>query len=344
MKKVPYSDRFVPLRSNWETTNVAFAIDFNSRNGSAYVDKLRQAMFPDNPRRVLQYSSRGLSSFEQNSSRITGHRVVRSPTPLILDLPDFVDDFYSNRLHWSCNDLVTVACGQSVYLFDVSLVLSPILFCLSIKQHSYCYSTQTTTQGSAFKLENKLEEYEFPYALQFSSQGNFLAVGTSFARVQLWDPAVGKLVREISGNHSNAIGAISWTPDGSFLTTGSKDSFVFNYDPRLRHPLVSIYHNHDSAVCGLTWHSSSALLGNFEFLRLVFCILLGLMHSASGGNDNLVNIWDRRADRTPRHEFSDHTAAVRALAWCPWQKFLLLFLPKNAKRNNLTIILIAICW
>jgi cell division cycle protein 20 (cofactor of APC complex) len=52
---------------------------------------------------------------------------------------------------------------------------------------------------------------------------------------------------------------------------------------------------------------------------------------ASGGNDNLVHIWDvsmSSSNPSPGnnrwlHRFSDHLAAVKALAWCPFQSNLL---------------------
>ena len=43
------------------------------------------------------------------------------------------------------------------------------------------------------------------------------------------------------------------------------------------------------------------------------------MQLASGGNDNLLNIWDERrvATAPPVFSFDQHHAAVKALAWCP---------------------------
>ena len=43
---------------------------------------------------------------------------------------------------------------------------------------------------------------------------------------------------------------------------------------------------------------------------------------ASGGNDNLLMIWDAAADRAT-HRITAHQAAVKALAWCPFQSNLL---------------------
>jgi WD40 repeat protein len=51
---------------------------------------------------------------------------------------------------------------------------------------------------------------------------------------------------------------------------------------------------------------------------------------ASGGNDNVVHLWDTRSavssnSQSTRwlHKFEEHTAVVKALAWCPFQSNLL---------------------
>ncbi|GJW85720.1 cell division cycle 20.2, cofactor of APC complex-like protein [Tanacetum coccineum] len=50
---------------------------------------------------------------------------------------------------------------------------------------------------------------------------------------------------------------------------------------------------------------------------------------ASGGNDNLLHIWDRRRMASANapiqylHRMREHTAPVKALAWCPFQANLL---------------------
>ena len=61
--------------------------------------------------------------------------------------------------------------------------------------------------------------------------------------------------------------------------------------------------NHTSEVCSLKWNDSGSKL-------------------ASGGNDNLVNLWDINSIN-PLFSFADHEAAIRAMSWCPWQNDLL---------------------
>ncbi|KAH0448622.1 hypothetical protein IEQ34_022422 [Dendrobium chrysotoxum] len=65
-------------------------------------------------------------------------------------------------------------------------------------------------------------------------------------------------------------------------------------------------------ICGLKWSGSGNKLD-------------------SGGNDDLVHVWDcsmaastTASSRSPwLHRFDEHTGAVRALEWCPFQRNLL---------------------
>lgn len=62
---------------------------------------------------------------------------------------------------------------------------------------------------------------------------------------------------------------------------------------------------HTQEVCGLKWSPDGSLL-------------------ASGGNDNALMIWDLRKPHSALQQFREHKAAVKALAWCPWQKNLIV--------------------
>lgn len=56
---------------------------------------------------------------------------------------------------------------------------------------------------------------------------------------------------------------------------------------------------HFGEICGLNWNPNGYQL-------------------ASGGNDNLINIWDLRNLKKPQCVIDEHKAAVRAIKWCPW--------------------------
>ena len=72
---------------------------------------------------------------------------------------------------------------------------------------------------------------------------------------------------------------------------------------RQREHVTAVLRGHDQEVCGLKWSPSGQQL-------------------ASGGNDNLLHIWDANNDQ-PTHRITSHQAAVKALAWCPFQSNLL---------------------
>jgi cell division cycle 20, cofactor of APC complex len=86
------------------------------------------------------------------------------------------------------------------------------------------------------------------------------------------------------------------------LSSGSRDTTIVNHDVRVAEHIVGRLGGHTAEVCGLKWSPDGLQL-------------------ASGGNDNLVNIWDvnNRDIETPLFSLNAHTAAVKALAWCPFQ-------------------------
>ncbi|CAN1286229.1 Cell division cycle 20.1, cofactor of APC complex [Linum perenne] len=129
-----------------------------------------------------------------------------------LDAPDLVDDFYLNLLDWGSSNVLAIALGCTVYLWDAS-------------------------NGSTSELVTVDEEL-------------------------------------------GPVTSINWAPDGRHIAIGLNNS----------------------EVCGLKWSASGQQL-------------------ASGGNDNLVHIWDRSTQYL--HRLEDHTSAVKALAWCPFQGNLL---------------------
>ncbi|XP_077864199.1 cell division cycle protein 20 homolog [Saccoglossus kowalevskii] len=127
---------------------------------------------------------------------------------------------------------------------------------------------------------------------------NVLAVGISNGTVEIWDVELQKCMRRMSG-HAGRISSLSW--NSNILSSGS----IHNHDVRVAEHHVGSWVNHEQEVCGLAWSQSG------EYL-------------ASGGNDNIINIWDAsNMSGSPLYSFSHHMAAVKALSWCPWQQSVL---------------------
>eukprot|EP00808_Paulinella_micropora_P006199 g22530.t1 len=237
--------------------------------------------------------------------RVQRHRFRRSKERKqpklvrILDAPDIVDDYYLNVLTWSCNNLIAIGLGTQVWVWNADTAQTTLLT---------DNTTDSNTPGA--RLGN------FVTSLRWSKDGKELAVGNSQQTVQIWDIKMLKLVRSMQG-HSGRVSSLCWG-SSDLLSSGSRDSLILHHDVRAAAHRVATLQSHSEEVCGLEWSPDSR-------------------HLASGGNDNLCCVWDGRKSCTsntlpaargycsprPLQVFPDHCAAVKALAWCPWQPSIL---------------------
>uniref|UniRef100_A0A4W2HWD2 Fizzy and cell division cycle 20 related 1 n=1 Tax=Bos indicus x Bos taurus TaxID=30522 RepID=A0A4W2HWD2_BOBOX len=135
----------------------------------------------------------------------------------------------------------------------------------------------------------------------WSERGNLVAVGTHKGFVQIWDAAAGKKLSMLEG-HTARVGALAWNADQ--LSSGSRDRMILQRDIRTP-PLQSErrLQGHRQEVCGLKWSTDHQLL-------------------ASGGNDNKLLVWNH-SSLSPVQQYTEHLAAVKAIAWSPHQHGLL---------------------
>ncbi|OAA61536.1 WD-repeat containing protein slp1 [Cordyceps fumosorosea ARSEF 2679] len=138
-------------------------------------------------------------------------------------------------------------------------------------------------------------------SVKWSDDGAYVGVGLGTGEVQIWDVSEGQKIRSMFG-HDTRVGVMGWSKH--LLSTGARSGLVFNHDVRIAEHKVAELVSHTSEVCGLEWRSDGAQL-------------------ATGGNDNLVSIWDARSLSVPKFTKTNHKAAVKALAWCPWNMNLL---------------------
>lgn len=137
-------------------------------------------------------------------------------------------------------------------------------------------------------------------SINWIGSGTHLAIGTSKGLVEIWDATKIKNVRTMSG-HNLRVSSLAWNEH--ILSSGSRDRTILNRDVRIESPFINKFESHKQEICGLKW--------NVEENKL-----------ASGGNDNKLFVWDGLNPK-PLHEFSDHTAAVKAIAWSPHQRGIL---------------------
>ncbi|XP_020595414.1 cell division cycle 20.2, cofactor of APC complex-like [Phalaenopsis equestris] len=224
------------------------------------------------------------SNQRQNSKR---KRYIPQSAERTLDAPDLVDDFYLNVLDWGSRNILSIALGNTVYLWNAS-------------------------KSSTSELVTVDDDLGPVTSVSWAPDGLHIAIGLNNSYVQLWDSNSAKLLRTLNEIHRSRVGSLAW--NNNILTSGGMDGKIVNNDVRIRNHVVKSYRGHQQEVCGLKWSESGKQL-------------------ASGGNDNLLHIWDQamtasssssaRNQNPWLHRFEDHNAAVKALAWCPFQSNLL---------------------
>lgn len=167
---------------------------------------------------------------------------------------------------------------------------------IALEQSVYIWNASTGSVASLMESANN----SYVSGIKWSGDGAYLSIGFSDGDVQIWDVEEQTKLRSMGG-HSARVGVMSW--DKHILSSGCRDGSIWNHDVRIADHKVSEFNNHVAEVCGLEWRADGSQL-------------------ASGGNDNIVNIWDARSS-TPKFTKTNHKAAVKALSWCPWQLNLL---------------------
>jgi cell division cycle protein 20 (cofactor of APC complex) len=293
------NDRFIPKRSAMDLDvshynmmgNGADSENMSGNNVNAspakeaYNSKLAQTLMEGNPTsKVLAFKNKAKPADVHESSlrvlytqnREAGFqpkkytRHIPQAPERILDAPELNDDYYLNLLDWSSTNVLGVALGDSIYLWNAS-------------------------DGTIQQLMQTQNEGTSVTSLSWIGQGNYMAVGTSDHKVQIWDVEKLKQVRQMDG-HKGRVSSLAW--NGPMLSSAGKDSTIVHHDVRQQQHKVGQLRGHTQEVCGLKWSPH----GNFL---------------ASGGNDNLVNIWDDRytssahnACETSLHRLDAHQAAV----------------------------------
>jgi cell division cycle protein 20 (cofactor of APC complex) len=168
---------------------------------------------------------------------------------------------------------------------------------IGLERNVYVWSAETGTVSCL--LETAADTYIS--SVKWSGDGAYVGVGLGSGEVQIWDVEEGAKLRSMHG-HDTRVGVMGWNKH--ILSTGARSGLVYNHDVRVAEHKVAELVSHTAEVCGLEWRSDGAQL-------------------ATGGNDNLVTIWDARSLNAPKFQKTNHKAAVKALGWCPWQLNLL---------------------
>lgn len=178
------------------------------------------------PSFASSHYSTHLQRQSQIIARQTTTRAMPSRPDRVLDAPGLIDDFYLNLLDWSTRNILAVALGSSVYLWNGS-------------------------DGSVKELMSVSGE-SYISSLSWIHDGKSIAVGTSDGCAQIWDIERSKKLRTILASPGSRVGALSWYKH--LLSTGSKDGSVLTHDVRVAKHLISTHCSDVNAeICGLSW-------------------------------------------------------------------------------------------
>jgi len=295
-------DRFIPNRATTDFEASRFKIlkeglnmsemETMSPSKKEYQRVIQENLGSDlSTTRVLSYQSKPPSAPEGHSNNLKilyssskshtpGKKINRHIPQVperILDAPDIVNDYYLNLIDWSSNNLLAVALGAHVYLWNAAT-------------------------GHISQLCELESPDDYVCSVKWVEQGAYIAVGTFCGEVELWDVEQMKRSRVMRGLNSR-VASLSWNQ--WVISSGGRSGVIQHSDVRVADHCLGHVQAHSQEVCGLSWSPDGRTL-------------------ASGGNDNILNLWSAAAGNchpssTPVHTISSHMAAVKALAWCPWQ-------------------------
>jgi len=171
---------------------------------------------------------------------------------------------------------------------------------------------QDAEDNSYIEAENKRQhvnqdEYHFCAVKLAPRRGNHsnahqLCLGDTAGRLLFYDYVRGQYIHQTVKSNNCRISVIDWCscPQSynGLVAVGSLDKLVRIYDDRNATKSAIKLRFHRGEVCGLKWNE------NNEFLLL------------SGGNQNMVCVWDIRKKSKPLF-VGTHNAAIRALSWYP---------------------------
>ncbi|OCH92520.1 WD40 repeat-like protein [Obba rivulosa] len=142
-------------------------------------------------------------------------------------------------------------------------------------------------------------------------QPSAVAICTNKGYIQIWDVSSKKMTLNWTTKGATAI---KW--NGPILTVGGERGTIRHFDTRIKDAAklkeqTKKVTRHQAKICTLAWNDEGKYL-------------------ASGDKSGLVHVWDSRqntpldvGEMVQRRKKMQHTGAITALAWCPWQSKIL---------------------
>ncbi|XP_071575371.1 cell division cycle protein 20 homolog [Temnothorax nylanderi] len=265
-------DRFIPSRAttNFELSHFKILQQQNAERNRDRADRTSlmkremQRLIGENlyggdinNRRVLSYQIKapappeGYQTKTSASVRASTRYIPQNPARM-LDAHEIIDDYYLNLVDWSNNNILAVALGAKVYLWNAG--------------------TDTTEQ--LFELEAN----DYVCSVAWIQEDPYLAVGTSGGNTEIWDCTQMKRMRVMNG-HVARVGSLSW--NSHVLSSGCRSGKIVHHDIRERDHLIATINAHAQDVCGLKWSPDGQYLasGGNDYMLKIWSSITGQRHS-----------------------------------------------------------------
>ncbi|XP_034025491.1 cell division cycle protein 20 homolog B-like [Thalassophryne amazonica] len=215
----------------------------------------------------------------KSSSSQHGRSVMKLAAPALLN------DYYANLLDCSCNGMIALALGSSVYLWS---------------SETHTLAGQIYPHLSKTQLGRPYPHSQTISSLCWCRDGTALCIGTRQGEIQLWDVEHKRNMRCLP-SHMSVVRVLSWKQQ--LLSSGSILGRIHHHDPRAPAHLVGTAVQ-QGALCSLQWSPGDDQL-------------------ASGSTDGVLYIWDSDITGLSRSRqpltTMEQPSAVKAIGWCPWQ-------------------------
>jgi cell division cycle 20, cofactor of APC complex len=211
-----------------------------------------------------------------------------------LDAHRVHNDFYLSLMSWSHENVLAVALGPEVFLYNLATGAVQTIF----------------VEVNAGHHIMSVKWYHDPSGGGNTNSHVLAVTTTSNNAVMFFDcHLMQRLTTTSLLTQSDRVISMSWKNE-HFLSAGTSNGTILNYDIRQssRRPVSKCQGGHSSQVCGLAWSPDGGTL-------------------ASGCNDDALSLWDLRIVQQSRsgivahspglHVPHAHTAAIKAIAWCP---------------------------
>ena len=263
---------------------------FSKGNSKQMLSFSKKEKTKSNPRPFLMQMKNYFNSSNFLLDNKPSARTIPTNPERILDAPNLQDDFYLNLLDWGSLNVLSVALGEEVYLWNGDTAETSLLM---------------TSENNSVS------------SISWMNSGNCLAIGFDNGDIELWDTVKGLSIRSMRG-HFKRVSSLAW--NNYLLSSGSKDNTIMNHDVRSKNHIISTLTSHHQEVCALKYNNDGSYLASGSNDNMVY------IWDVKRINNKLQSlIVENESDIAikPSYTMSSHCAAVKALSWCPWQRSVL---------------------